>query len=78
MTTTRPVTGIIHNAQCRPGIELVAGRWPVRINGATNLLADLAIQGNAAGRSIIRALHAHQFRRQRDDHSHRHPGTPDA
>ena len=75
MAQTRTITGLIGNAQCRPGVKLVARGGTMVVDTATDLATDLAVQSNATRRGIVGAFHAHQFGREWNRHCHRHPCT---
>ena len=75
MAQARTITGLISNAQRRPGVELMAWRRSVFVNLTTHMATDLAFQSNTTWRGIVGALHAHQFRRQRQRHLNRHAGS---
>ena len=75
MAQARAITGLISDAQRRPGVELMARRRSVSVNATTHIATDFAFQSNATRRGIVGALHAHQFGRQRQCHLNRHAGS---
>lgn len=75
MAQARTITGLISDAQRRPGVELMARRRSIFVNLTTHMATDLAFQGNATRRGIVGALHAHQFGRERQRHLNRHAGS---
>ena len=68
MAQARTITGLISDAQRRPGVELMARRRSVFVNATTHVATDLAFQSNATRRGIIGALHAHELGREHDRH----------
>lgn len=77
MTQTRPITSLIGDTQGCPRVEFMTGRWAIWVNAATDLAADLSLQGDTTRRGVIGAFHAHELRGQRYRHLSRHASPTD-